>query len=387
MRKMKMNWMQGRIVNHTLLSLLFALFTLNPAVSAPIYSITDLGDLSGGSNFSNASFLNENGQVVGRSESATGLRAFLWDQGIGMTNLGDLPGGADYSGANGINNNGQVAGYSAVNSTLLHGFFWENSSGMTDLGTLGGLTSTAKALNDNAQVVGLSSTGTRFEAFLWESTTGMKSLGALSGHQTSDAFDINNNGQIVGLSSPHANFTETSGTHAYLYESGSGMTDLGTLTGHDESRANGINESGQVVGDSRSATQTRAFLWESGQMFDLGDLAGGDDYSLAHDINDLGQVVGRSNTANGDHAFLWTDIDGMLDLNDLINPNDPLYNTITFTQGVAINNRGQIAINGISGTTEHAYLLTQINQVPEPSTLFLYLAALLGTIATRRKFI
>ena len=44
-----------------------------------------------------------------------------------MTNLGDLPGGFDFSNAFGINNAGQVVGYS-ITATGNRAFLWQNGS-------------------------------------------------------------------------------------------------------------------------------------------------------------------------------------------------------------------------------------------------------------------
>jgi probable HAF family extracellular repeat protein len=52
--------------------------------------MTDLGELPGGSNASFASGLNDAGQVVGASFVASGQRAFLWEDGLGMLDLTDL---------------------------------------------------------------------------------------------------------------------------------------------------------------------------------------------------------------------------------------------------------------------------------------------------------
>jgi len=142
------------------LLLALPLFATPAAQAAPAvahWTLTDLGDLPGGSDYSVANGINAAGQVVGHSTPSTGTRAFLWQNG-GMTNLGDLPGGSDASRANGINAAGQVVGYSNA-STGSRAFLWQNGV-MSDLNSFNGVAGSgftmqeAKAINDLGQVVG-----------------------------------------------------------------------------------------------------------------------------------------------------------------------------------------------------------------------------------------
>jgi probable HAF family extracellular repeat protein len=132
-------------------------FCFGAASANAAWTITDLGDLPGGEDRSYATGINNSGQVVGQSYSATGSRGFLWQNGT-MTNLGDLPGGSDYSTAFGINNAGQVVGLSGA-ATGQSAFLWQNGT-MTDLNTFAGVVGTgwtlyyAEAINVLGQIVG-----------------------------------------------------------------------------------------------------------------------------------------------------------------------------------------------------------------------------------------
>jgi probable HAF family extracellular repeat protein len=344
---------------------------------APIYTAQDLGDLPGGRDRSIAYDINDSGQVVGDSYAATGRRAFLWEAGSGMTDLGDLPGGADHSYARGINHIGQVVGESAHGADSSRAFLWEAGRGMTSLGDL--LPDdrfSVDAINDSGQMAGYSlPRNARYPHPLLLDTDGRRTeLESLPGNEVIGfALAINNKGQLageIGGEFGEDNVPAEFRWAAVLWDADGRITDLGDLPGGgDSSRATGINDRGQVVGRSATATGTRAFLWEAGSgMTDLGDLPGGDDWSLAFGINDHGQVVGTSIDASGSQfatgnrsrAFLWQADLGMLQLDTLIDPLDPLYG-IRLDSASAINNSGQIAATAVySDDHKRAFLLTPV---------------------------
>ncbi|HWQ55181.1 MAG TPA: hypothetical protein VN442_15955 [Bryobacteraceae bacterium] len=165
--------------------------------------------------------INARGQVVGvyayvNSATTPECRrmlcasAFLWDKGT-VIDLGSL--GGVFTEATGINDRGQVVGGSTDAAGVQHGFLWENGV-MTDLGTMGGH-SYATAINNQGQVVGeYFGSDFRLHAFVWDRGT-VTDLGALAGFYSSAAA-INEKGQVVGYSSVGP--TTVTPSHAVLWD-------------------------------------------------------------------------------------------------------------------------------------------------------------------------
>src|SRR5437867_2171056 len=105
----------GGMMMRPLLALTVSLGLLLVPVDAPSADSgsapTDLGALDGRN--SEAIAINNRGQVVGVSSTATGDHAFLWEKGA-IIDLGTL--GGPGSGARTINNRGQVIGRSETAS-------------------------------------------------------------------------------------------------------------------------------------------------------------------------------------------------------------------------------------------------------------------------------
>ena len=236
----------------------------------------DLGTLGGTS--SAATAVNNNGQVVGTADTTNGgllhgqWDAFSWTQAGGMIDLGTLGGGGtEISDATAVNDNGQVVGDS-TNGTMSqedwnsYAFSWTQAGGMVDLGTLPGWEeSSPNAVNNNGQVAGFtfSPQSSLTDAFSWTQTGGMVNLGTLPGQTSALAVAVNNNGQVVGNSGLRVSWTQAGG-----------MIDIGTLPGGSFSEAAAVNDNGQVVGVADNASSEDPFLWtQSGGMIDLGNLA------------------------------------------------------------------------------------------------------------------
>jgi len=113
-----------------------------------------------------ANAVNDQGVVVGSSDAAVfdsqgneiggTTHAFRWQNGT-MVDLGTLPGGGA-SGANGINDDGQIVGESDTANGASHAFLLKGSR-FEDLGDLADdprLNSDADAINDRSEIVGWS---------------------------------------------------------------------------------------------------------------------------------------------------------------------------------------------------------------------------------------
>ena len=217
-----------------------------------------------GQQFGEVYDINNAGQMVGESLNGnfvtpTTMRATLFSLDGPPIDLGTL--GGTKSGAIGINEDGDIVGVADNASGQSHAFLYKDGV-MQDLGTLGGTASNANAINNNGEIVGraLLANGA-IRAFLYKDGV-MHDLGTLGG-AASVAFDINDKGEIVGFAR-----VANGQAHAFLYKDGV-MIDLGTLGGTD-SRAYGINNRGDIIGQYTNADgSVHGFIYRDGQMFPL----------------------------------------------------------------------------------------------------------------------
>ena len=132
-----------------------------------------------------------------------------------MTDLGALPGSNPFSEASGINNHGQIIGDSGDVVRFEFAVLFSNGA-IVELPTLPGAgdnSSSAFAINDHGQIVCTSFAANFHQhAFLFDNGV-MIGLPTLPGGTFSEALGINNRGEIVGRSDA----TNAFGSHATLW--------------------------------------------------------------------------------------------------------------------------------------------------------------------------
>jgi probable HAF family extracellular repeat protein len=214
-------------------------------------SFRGLGHLPGGIYYSQAYRVSAYGNaVVGYSDSASGIEAFIWTEANGMVGLGTLPSYEFGSMAFGVSCDGSfIAGMSFVNGSLTVPCRWSGPNNIRRLGQGGEYGYAFGISADGSTVV-----GTTNGAFRWTEATGMQSLGYLPEKKwDAEAWGVSANGYvIVGTCYGKANRYE-----AFRWTEATGMVGLGSLQ-DGNSIAYDVSEDGLVV---VGWSDGQAFIW------------------------------------------------------------------------------------------------------------------------------
>ena len=202
-----------------------------------------------------------------------------------------------------------------------------------------------EAINNAGHAVGTAETQTQghFQAFFDDGAQTHR-LGALQAGHFSTALAVNNSDQVVGVSAPTLRFLARGGNQgddfrlnaagqvalpaaadrgrAFVWSAGGQMRALGELPGGGWSIAYDINDAGVAVGTGgASGTATpHAVLWLGGTAYDLNSLVDGVPAGVvlteARGINRSGQVVATGVNADNVSKAYFLDVKGLLALAD-----------------------------------------------------------------------
>jgi probable HAF family extracellular repeat protein len=352
----------------------------------------DLGVLPGGNSSFAVGVSNDGLVVVGGSNNT---RAFRWTASGGMQDISNSNVGSNY--AMGVSGDGTiVTGIGSFNNGSRSGSFrWDSINGMVDLGTVyTGLGNSANAISsDGHSIAGYTGTPSGYDhATLWTDTQGFQDLGKLSGSDSSRAEAISADGSVV-VGNSWLSYSSTR-YEGFVWTASAGMQSIGVLPGMSNSFAYGVSADGSVI---VGASYTNAFRYTaSGGMQDLGviNYGVGVPYSVATEVSGDGKVVvGYSGTTGVDEAFVWQESTGqMRTLSDLLSESGKAssWSNLASVQGVSgdsVSGYNLVGYGTISGQ-QHAFLVTGLFAVPEPSAFYLgAIAAMLfcSVIFTRNR--
>ena len=137
-------------------------------------------------------FINNKNQIAANMIDPNGNHlAFIWDPNTGRTILPTL--GGKYSNVMGINNNGQIIGWSETSTSILQAFVWDEENGIHNLTLTNTNESFPSSINDSGQVI----VSEKNTTFLVETDKEFK-ITSLPNY-ISGRPQLNNNGHIAGI--------------------------------------------------------------------------------------------------------------------------------------------------------------------------------------------
>jgi len=333
----------------------------------PVYDVRELPIPEGSGGIRPTAVGNDGtvaGYVLGGVIHGASTRPFVFSSAGEMTRLG-LNGEAL-----GLNELGDVVG--VQRDIGGPGFLFHYGDGSWQLLNPFGVsdpmaTGSANAVNESREVVGAASNGSARHAFLLR----LPETRALdlhpAGAESSSAVAINDLGEAVGL------VTTAGDTHGVLWQTTVAgiiqVRDLEVELGRDFSPS-ALNSRGAVVGDTVVDGRSRAARLVDGVLTELGTLGGVSSKALG--VNDPGQVVGYAVAVGADgamRAFVWQG-GTQYDLNQRL----AQALGVVLLQATALNDAGQIVAWGATGATPEttvirAFLLTPRAPVTPAATI------------------
>ena len=210
---------------------------------------------------SEAHDINEAGRIVGGTCFSPGCPALLWEPDGTLTELPDLPGGPLRATAFAINERGEIVGIGADTDIGHAATSWQGDT-VEPLGH----DRAATDINERGQIVGDSETTVQ-RAATWRFFHEFAALPVPLGMFSSSASAINERAEIVGLST--VNFPTIQPLRATLWQEGR-VADLNELIACDAlppglvlRTATDINERGQIAVNANATTAASGNEWRA----------------------------------------------------------------------------------------------------------------------------
>ena len=243
-----------------------------------------------GSFFTEASAINNAGQILGTSGDGLGNnQTFLLNAGVFTTISVPI----DSFSPAGINNAGQIVGRIGV----VHSFLADGGV-VTPINVPGSIFTGANAINDGSTIAGTFTDSTSHGFLL---VSGSFTTVNVPGSSATEVNGLNNVGQFVG------DFIDPMGDHGFLADA-SGFTAI-DIPGSFFVAAMGINDVGDIVGDYTNLTGLHGFVLSGGVLTTLDFPAGpgAPNITWAAGINNAGEVIGWYYDSNFDaHGYAAT---------------------------------------------------------------------------------
>lgn len=308
--------------------------------------------------------INDKGEVTGTTREINGqylVRAFFWSEKKGLQLIENDPPGEGLTRGHCLNDLGQVVGYGISEPpSITTPFVWSEDTGTKYLRLLPNFShGAAESINNRGQITG----------FVWENVSAFVIWNTLREEPTiidSEPFEyissstkLSQNGKFIGTG---YGYDESITSLSFIWTKKEGIQILNPpfFPGDIASGAIDVNEKGEIVGYSTQDWNThRAVLWtKKGSIEELG-CVGERTANFAYGINNSKEVVGVSFNYEEDpefglwipgnaRAFVWNKTMKIMDLNDLV---VDLPEGVELLVAVAVNNMGQIAVEGLNHDT------------------------------------
>jgi probable HAF family extracellular repeat protein len=285
-----------------------------------------------------------------------------------ITDLGAIPNGDPdapaIGDAHGLNDNGTVVGDSLNPDTGLYTAFSASATMPPTALAVPADSSSATAIDSDGRATGYATFGGEQHAFITEPGPGaVHDLHTLGGNY-SIGYSINS-GEVVGSSINGAGHTVA------FYYTGTPMTAVpldGPFASSDTSDAYGVNSSGEIVGDANvSPTVQHAYLYDGSHALGDGshtlDISNGLDSSSGVAINNSGQVVVNGFDSDGNAvSYLYTG--GV----------SPTFTSLgglggSSTVGAAVDSNGDVVGSADTGSETDAFIYTSIDGIQDLNDL------------------